>query len=87
MTGLVADKLGMKDRGVLAKGAAADIVVLDPGRVRDRATYESPHNPPEGIVHVFVNGQWTVKNGSHTGIRSHSCAGSRPACRRPVFTP
>ncbi len=70
MTGLVADKLGMKDRGVLAKGAAADIVVLDPGKVRDRATYESPHNPPEGIVHVFVNGQWTVKNGSHTGARA-----------------
>lgn len=70
MTGLVASKLGMKDRGVLAKGAAADIVVLDPGKVRDRATYEDPHNPPEGIVHVFVNGQWTVKNGSHTGARA-----------------
>lgn len=70
MTGLVARKLGMKDRGVIAKGAAADLVLLDPARLHDKATYESPHNAPEGILHVFVNGQWTVKNGAHTGVRA-----------------
>lgn len=69
MTGLVAEKLGMKDRGVLREGAAADLVVLDPGRVRDRATFKDPHNAPEGIQHVFVNGQWTVRDGKHTGAR------------------
>ena len=69
MTGLVAEKLGMDDRGVLRPGAAADIVVLDPARVRDRATFTDPHNAPEGILHVFVNGQWTVRDGVHTGAR------------------
>jgi N-acyl-D-amino-acid deacylase len=69
MTGMVARKLGMSDRGVIARGAAADLVVFDPARLKDRATFESPHNPPEGIVHVFVNGAWTVKDGAHTGAR------------------
>lgn len=69
MTGLVAEKLGMTDRGVLRQGAAADIVVLDPARVRDRATFKDPHNAPEGIQHVFVNGKWTVRDGKHTGAR------------------
>lgn len=70
MTGLVAEKLGMTDRGVLRQGAAADIVVLDPARVRDRATFKDPHNAPEGIEHVLVNGQWTVRGGVHTGARA-----------------
>jgi len=69
MTGLVAQKLGLEDRGILAPGAAADLVVFDPARLKDRATYASPHNAPEGIAHVFVNGQHTVKDGAHTGAR------------------
>jgi N-acyl-D-amino-acid deacylase len=70
MTGLVAEKLGMTDRGVLKKGAVADVVALDPSRVHDRATFNDPHNAPEGIKHVFVNGQWTVRDGVHTGARA-----------------
>ncbi len=70
MTGLVAAKLGMKDRGILAAGNVADIVLFDPAKAHDRATYASPNNPPDGIVHVFVNGAWAVKNGSHTGTRT-----------------
>ncbi|AKF05420.1 N-acyl-D-amino-acid deacylase family protein [Sandaracinus amylolyticus] len=69
MTGMVAKKLGLRDRGVLRAGAKADVVVLDAARVKDRATYASPKNHPEGIVHVFVNGVHTVKNGKHTGAR------------------
>ena len=69
MTGLVAQKLGMTDRGVLRPGAAADVVVFDAKGIKDRATFEDPHNPPEGIAHVFVNGAWTVKKGEHTGAR------------------
>jgi N-acyl-D-amino-acid deacylase len=69
MTGLVAEKLGMTDRGVLREGAAADLVVLDPLRVKDRATFKDPHNAPEGVKHVFVNGQWAVRDGAHTGAR------------------
>jgi N-acyl-D-aspartate/D-glutamate deacylase len=69
MTGLVARKLGMTDRGVLEKGAAADLVVFDAAGIKDRATFADPHNAPEGIAHVFVNGAWTVKDGVHTGAR------------------
>ncbi len=69
MTKMVADKLGLTDRGVLRAGARADLVVFDPERVHDRSTYADPRGSPEGIRHVFVNGAWTVKNGKHTGAR------------------
>ncbi len=69
MTGLVARKLGMTDRGVLEEGARADLVVFDAARIKDRATFADPHNAPEGVAHVFVNGVWTVKDGAHTGAR------------------
>jgi N-acyl-D-amino-acid deacylase len=70
MTGMVATKLGLADRGVLRPGAAADVVVFDPPRIHDRATYADPRRTPEGIDHVFVNGAWTVKHGKHTGARA-----------------
>ena len=66
MTGMVARKLGLTDRGVLAPGAAADVVVFDPARVHDRATYADPRRSPEGFVHVLVNGVWTVREGKAT---------------------
>lgn len=70
MTGMVAKKLGLPDRGVLRAGAAADLVVFDPPRIRDRATYADPRRSPEGVDHVFVNGVWTVRSGKHTGARA-----------------
>lgn len=69
MTGMVASKLGLADRGVLRAGAFADLVILDPARVHDRSSYEDPKQHPEGIAHVFVNGAWTVREGRHTGAR------------------
>ncbi|MEC7523358.1 MAG: D-aminoacylase [Myxococcota bacterium] len=69
MTGMVAAKLGLPDRGVLRPGARADLVLFRPAAVKDHATYADPRNPPEGIDHVFVNGAWTVKDGRHTGAR------------------
>jgi N-acyl-D-aspartate/D-glutamate deacylase len=69
MTGMVARKLGLTDRGIVAPGAAADLVIFDPARVHDLATYEDPRRSPEGIAHVFVNGAWTVREGKHTGAR------------------
>lgn len=69
MTGMVAAKLGLTDRGVLREGAHADLVIFRPAAVKDRASYADPRNPPEGIDHVFVNGAWTVKDGMHTGAR------------------
>ncbi len=69
MTSLPARRLGLKDRGVLAEGKAADLVVFDPDRVLDLATYENPRQYPAGIWNVIVNGVLTVDNGQYTGQR------------------
>lgn len=63
MTGLVADNLGIKDRGYLKPGYHADIVVFDPRAVADRTTWLSPQEYPTGIVHVLVNGNLAVQDG------------------------
>jgi N-acyl-D-amino-acid deacylase len=47
----------------------ADLVVFDPGKVRDKATYESPHQYAEGILEVIVNGESVIHEGNHTGLR------------------
>jgi N-acyl-D-aspartate/D-glutamate deacylase len=69
MTSLPAAKLGLADRGVLSAGKAADCVLFDPLSVRDRATYADPHQFPEGIPHVIINGVQVVENGRPTGER------------------
>jgi N-acyl-D-amino-acid deacylase len=69
MTSLPAAHFGFKDRGVVREGAAADLVVFDPARVRDRATYAAPHAAPDGIVHVLVNGAIVVRDGRQTEAR------------------
>jgi N-acyl-D-amino-acid deacylase len=56
MTGMPAARLGLRDRGILRTGTYADVVVFDPARVRDRATFEVPHQYPAGIEFVLVNG-------------------------------
>jgi N-acyl-D-aspartate/D-glutamate deacylase len=70
MTGLSARRFGIADRGVLRAGAWADVVVFDPARIADVATYAEPHRHPDGIAHVFVNGEAVVRDGAHTGARS-----------------
>ncbi len=70
MTGLNAETVGLTDRGRLVEGAAADVVVFDPERVRDRADYRNPFRAPEGIVHVWVNGVAAIRDGEPTGERS-----------------
>ncbi|MGH2378510.1 MAG: N-acyl-D-amino-acid deacylase family protein, partial [Candidatus Limnocylindria bacterium] len=56
MTSLPASRLGFAGRGLLRVGAPGDVVVFDPERVADRATYDDPHRYPDGIAHVVVNG-------------------------------
>jgi N-acyl-D-amino-acid deacylase len=67
MTSLPARRIGLRDRGVLAEGKAADIVVFNPATVTDRATYDNPRQYPIGIQHVIVNGVLSVEGGEHTG--------------------
>ncbi len=70
MTGFPAERLGLRDRGLVREGMAADIVVFDPETVMDRATFEEPHQFPVGVPHVLVNGVPIVSDGMHTGARS-----------------
>ena len=67
MTSMPAARLGLRDRGKLADGYVADIVVFDPAKVRSLATVDAPRRYPEGIEHVFVAGVPVVKGGKHTG--------------------
>ena len=70
MCGFPARKFGLSDRGQIAVGACADVVLFDPGKVIDTGTFEDPNQFPAGISHVLVNGQVTVENGRATGARN-----------------
>ena len=69
MTGAPARRLGLQDRGVIATGNVADLVVLDPETVVDRATFDDPQQYPVGIPHVMVAGDPVISDGIHTGAR------------------
>lgn len=69
MTGLAARKLRWSDRGLVQEGYKADLVVLDPDTVADRATYETPQQYPLGIPHVIVNGRLVIHNNAHSSAR------------------
>ncbi|MEA2780073.1 MAG: N-acyl-D-amino-acid deacylase [Rhodospirillaceae bacterium] len=70
MTALPAGVFRLKDRGRLAAGAYADLVVFDPARIADRATYEAPRRLSAGIEKVFVNGRLSFEEGSATIARA-----------------
>ncbi|MEZ5169231.1 MAG: D-aminoacylase [Acidimicrobiia bacterium] len=69
MSGAPAERFRMSDRGTLAPGKRADLVVFDPGAVIDGATYEDPLARPTGVSHVVVNGRVAIKDGNDTGRR------------------
>jgi N-acyl-D-aspartate/D-glutamate deacylase len=70
MTSLPAQKLGLRDRGVIRPGAWADLAVFNPETVIDAATYADPKQYPKGIEYVIVNGLLTVSRGKHTGAKA-----------------
>jgi N-acyl-D-aspartate/D-glutamate deacylase len=70
MTSMPAQKFGLWDRGVVRPGLAADLVVFDAATVNDRATYADPEQPPVGMPHVIVNGEFAVRDGQYTGARA-----------------
>ncbi len=67
MTGLNAEILHLKDRGILAKDYYGDIVIFDINRIKDTATFMKPHQYPLGIEYVLVNGKTIIEEGIHTG--------------------
>ena len=67
MTMMPAEQLGLKDRGRIATGCVADLVVFDPATVIDGSTIEHPAAPPRGISDVMVSGEWVVLDGKVTG--------------------
>jgi N-acyl-D-amino-acid deacylase len=69
MTSLPASTFGLTDRGVLGPGYAADLVVLDPDHVADRATFAEPHQLSVGVRDVVVNGTLALRDGRPTGAR------------------
>ncbi len=67
MTSLPAQKLKLRDRGLIREGMWADITIFNPKNVIDTATYSEPHQYPIGIEYVIVNGEVVIDNGEHTG--------------------
>ncbi len=66
LTSFPADIIGLKDRGTLAEGFMADIVIFDPETIKDNATFEDPFHYPDGMKYVFVNGTAVVDDGEYT---------------------
>jgi N-acyl-D-amino-acid deacylase len=77
MSSLPAGRMGLKDRGRVVEGTWADLVVFDPATVADKSTFQNPHQYPEGIPYVIVNGVPVVDNGKWSG------AGPGQVLRRP----
>jgi N-acyl-D-amino-acid deacylase len=69
LAALPATNLKIRNRGFLKPGYYADVVVFDPAKVQDHATYEKPQQFATGVVHVFVNGVQVLKDGEHTGAK------------------
>jgi N-acyl-D-aspartate/D-glutamate deacylase len=68
MSSLPASRLGLTDRGCIKEGCYADIVIVDPDKVSDTATWKNPHSYPTGISYVLVNGQPVIENNKFPGV-------------------
>ena len=69
LSALPATNLGLDHRGFIQDGMFADVVVFDPAKIADRATFDKPHQYAIGMKHVFVNGVQVLKDGEHTGAK------------------
>ena len=83
-TSLPARIMGLEDRGVLRVGAAADVVVFDLNRIRDKSTFVEPHQYAEGIDYVLINGEFVVDQGKPTGALPGKVITTGPPRGRPA---
>jgi len=67
MTSMPAQRLGLTNRGRLTPGYAADVVIMDLPNVKEKATFENPHQYPSGLTHVIVNGEIVIQDEEFTG--------------------
>ena len=79
LTSMPAAWWGQEDRGTVAPGRRADLVLFDATRMADRATYADPHHYPDGVTHVVVNGVAVISGGRLTGERPGRFLSRRPA--------
>lgn len=63
-----AQRIGLWDRGILREGMHGDIMIFDIGTIREKSTFKEPHQYPEGVEYVLVNGQIVIDRGKHTGL-------------------
>jgi N-acyl-D-amino-acid deacylase len=77
LTARAANRIGLADRGRIREGLRADIVLLDPARFIDTATYNDPKQVPEGISKVFVGGRMVWADGASTGVLPGNVRASR----------
>jgi N-acyl-D-amino-acid deacylase len=84
MTSLPARRVGLKDRGTIAPGMKADLVLFDPATVIDRSTFEEPRKLSEGIAMVFVNGEVVWAGGKPAGARPGRVLTSMPGAKSPA---
>ena len=78
-TSLPAQIVGIRDRGLVREGFVADLVIFDPKTVRDKATFDNPHQYSEGIDYVLINGQFAVDGGKLTGALPGQVLSPSPA--------
>ena len=83
MTALPAQRLGHRDRGRIAVGHWADIVVFNPQTIRDTASFTAPHQHAVGVQHVLVNGRFVLKSGSLTADRPGHSLSPPPVAQQP----
>jgi len=67
MTSFPAQRFFLMDRGIIKEGMWADIVIFNLENIKDKATYENPHQYPEGIEYVLINGEIVIEKGEYTG--------------------
>jgi len=73
MTSLPTHTLRLRERGLIAKGMYADLVIFNKDTIEDKSTHDDPHQYPEGVEYVIVNGELVKEDSKHTGKLAGKC--------------